>query len=97
MILKETPFEFVGQLVDRFAAPLQAAQTNVLKTQEEFKSLMQYTVQFISIVTMEYHAVWWQIFHVPTASEWVNALIMVQLLFSPPTSNGNLERVFFHK
>ena len=55
---------------------------------------MQYAVQFISLTTMDYCAVWWQIFHAPTASEWSNALTLVQLLFSLPASNGKLEKVF---
>ena len=43
---------------------------------------------------MDYHAVWWRLFHAPTASEWSNVLTFVQLLFSLPASIGKLECVF---
>ena len=94
ILQEETPLEFVSRLVDRFAAPLQGVQTDILNIQREFDSLMQYAVQFISLATMDYRAVWWRIFHAPTASEWSNALNLVQLLFSLPASNGKLERIF---
>ena len=38
--------------------------------------------------TLEYRAVWWRFFHAPSASEWANALVLIQLLFSLPASNG---------
>ena len=61
---------------------------------EEFKSLLQYAVQFISLATIEYCAVWWRIFHSPSASEWSNILVLVQLLFSLCASSGKFEHIF---
>jgi len=37
---------------------------------------------------------WWQIFHSPNCNEWTNLLILIQLLFALPASNGKIERVF---
>ena len=37
---EETPLVFVSRLMDRFAAPLQGAQTNILNIREDFDSLM---------------------------------------------------------
>ena len=56
--------------------------------------LVQYAVQFISVSTLDYRAVWWPIFHAPNASEWFNALILANLLFFLPASNAKVERVF---
>ena len=56
--------------------------------------LVQYAVQFISVSTLDYREVWWRIFHAPNASEWSNALILANLLFSLPASNAKVERVF---
>ena len=56
--------------------------------------LVQYAVQFISVSTLDYRAVWWRIFHAPNASEWSNVLILANLLFSLPASNAKVERVF---
>ena len=77
----ETPLDFIDRLVDRFATPLQGAQIDVGKIREEFESLMQYAIQFISLATMDYHAAWWRIFHAPTASEWYNGLILSNFCF----------------
>ena len=60
----------------------------------EFESLLHYAIQFISLSTLNYRAVWWRIFHSPSASDWCNVLMLAKLLFSLPSSNGKLERVF---
>ena len=57
-------------------------------------SLVHYAVQYISLSTLEYRAVWWRLFHAPDASEWANAMVLIELLFSLPASNGKVERVF---
>ena len=60
----------------------------------EFIALVQYAIQFISISTLDYHAVRWRLFHAPITSEWSNVLILAKILFSVLSSNGKLERVF---
>ena len=70
-------------LVERFAIPLKGALADCSKIKEEFESVLQYAVQYISLSTMDYHAVWWRIFNAPTAS---SVLILVELLLSLPAS-----------
>lgn len=60
----------------------------------EFDAILQYACPYISLSTLSYQSVWWRLFHVPVATEWANALTLVELLFSLPVSNGTLERVF---
>ena len=91
---EKTSLDCVDRLVERFITPLQGAKADVSKIKEEFESLMQYAVQFISLATVEYRAVRWRIFNALTASEWSNVLILIQLLLSLPASNGKLEHVF---
>lgn len=88
--------ECIDQLITRFTVPLQGAQADCSKIKEEFQSLLQYAVHFISLSTLDYRAVWWRLFNAPSSSEWSNVLILilVELLFSLPASNGKLERVF---
>ena len=43
---------------------------------------------------MDYQTAWWHLFHCPCSSEWKNCFNLVELLFSLPASNGNLERTF---
>ena len=52
--------------------------------------MVQYACQYISLLTLSYEGVWWRLY----ATEWANALALVELLFSLPVSNGTLERVF---
>ena len=84
----------IDRLVERFTIPLEGVPVDVSNIKQEFKYLLEYAIQFISLVTMDYCAVWWRIFHAPTASEWSSILILVCLLYSLPESNRKLERVF---
>ena len=86
--------EAISRLVERFTVPLQAASANIGEIAGEFEALVHYTIQFISLSTLDYRAVWWRIFHAPTAIEWCNVLLLAKLLFSLPASNGKLERFF---
>ena len=85
----------VDRVVENFIIPLQAVV--VVRIHAEFDVLIQHANQYISLSTMNCHAVWWRLFHDPAASEWSNILSLVELLFSLPASNGKVERVFFFK
>ena len=84
----------VDRLVEHFSYPLTRAGICIDSIHSEFESMLQYGCQYIALSTLEYRAVWWRLFHAPAASEWLNALTLVQLLFSLPSSNGIVERVF---
>ena len=81
-------------MIVNFTVPLQRAQADCSKITEEFQSLLQYAVHFISLSTLDYRAVWWRLFNAPSSSQWSNVLIQVELLLSLPASNGKLERIF---
>ena len=70
--------------------PLLKANAKVEAIRNEFESILEYACQYISL---EYRAVWWRLFHAPVSTEWVNALTLVELLFSLPSSNGVVERL----
>ena len=55
---------------------------------------MDYAAHFISLSTLEYRSVWWQLLNAPSKSDWQNALLLIELLFSLPASSGILEKVF---
>ncbi len=86
----ETPMDSLDRLVEKFAIPLQGAYADCSNIKEEFQSLVQYAIQFITLSTMDYRAVWWRMFNAPAASKWSNILIQVELLFSLPASNEKL-------
>ena len=107
LVEEEDDLEAIDRLIERFAIPLQGAQadTDVIKT--EFGNMIEYVVQYIAISSLDYHSVWWRLFHTSNyhsvwwrlfhtsnSAEWSNVLVVAELLFSLPASNGKLERVF---
>ena len=90
----EDPFKAIDQLTERFKFPLEKAGADLSEMRSEFEAMISYATQFISLATMEYQSVWWHLFHAPNKSEWSNVLILANLLFSLPVSNGKLERTF---
>ena len=74
--------------------PLASAGADLCAIRIEFSNILQYAIMYISLATCEYRAVWGRLFHAPCASEWANMLILAELLFSLPASNGKVERTF---
>ena len=93
-IEEEDQLEAVDRLVERFTVPLEGAGANPAEIHAEFVNMMQYASQHFSLATVDYRSVWLQIFHAFDSTEWTNVLMLTQLLFSLPASNGKLERVF---
>ena len=56
--------------------------------------MISYAIQYIALAVLDYKSIWWRVFHAPNCSEWANVLVLAELLFSLPVSNGKLERVF---
>ena len=77
-----------------FQVPLETEGVLLNELCKEFLDMAAYGNQFIALATLDYRAVWWRLFHCPEASSWSNILLLVQLLFTLPVSNGKLERVF---
>ncbi len=86
--------EAIDRLSERFRTPLEAAGAQIDEIHAEYEGILQYAIQYISLSTLDYRAVWWRLFHAPAASEWASALTLAELLLSLPASNGKLERVF---
>ena len=59
----------------------------------EFKQVLEYANQYISLATLEYIAVWWRVFHSPDAESWCN-LSVSSTPFCPASVQWELERVF---
>lgn len=86
--------EPVSHLVQRFKTPLELAGADIEEINSEFQEMINYASCYISLSTLDYSSVWWRLFHAPMCSDWPNVLILAQLLFSLPASNGKVERVF---
>ena len=92
--MESNPLDEVLRLVTRFKVPLLGAEAETGEIHREFTEMMDYAASFISLSTLEYRSVWWRLFNAPTKCDWRSALLLVQLLFSLPASNGTIERVF---
>ena len=84
----------IDRLVERFASPLEGAQADINLMKTEFTDMIGYTVQYISLSSIDYHSVWWRLFNAPNSAEWSTILVLDELLFSLPASIGKLERIF---
>ena len=80
--------------MERFEIPREKANAQIQESHAEFECILVYATKYILLSTLDYRAVWRRLFHSPDASEWVNILSLIELLFSLPVSNGVVERVF---
>lgn len=55
---------------------------------------MQSTI--LSLTYIDYHCVWWRLFHALNATEWSSVLALDELLFSLPAQMENLNRCSLH-
>ena len=81
--IQEDDLAAIDRLIEKFATPLQSARA-VIKA--EFGNMIEYAIQYIATTSLNYHSVWWRLFHIPSSAEWSNVLILVQLLLSIPAS-----------
>ena len=84
----------IDRLGERFEQPLVSAGVDITERRKEFIEQLEHSTQFISLSTLSYKEVWWRLFHALCASQWTNILTLAKLIFSLPSSNGKLERMF---
>lgn len=90
-LIEEDDIAAINRLVERFTFPLKGAQADMDAMKTE---LIGYAVKYIALSSLDYHSVWWRLFHAPNLAKWSNILVLTELLFSLHASNGKLERVF---
>ena len=92
--IEEDQLEAIDRLGEKFTIPLEGTGANPAKIHAEFLDIMQYASQYILLSKMDYRSVWWRLFHTFNSSDWMNALTLVQLLFSLLASCGKLKSCF---
>ena len=55
----ENSMECIDRLVAKFQIPLEAANADTNEILAEFKVMVTYASQFISLSTLDYKSVWW--------------------------------------
>ena len=68
----------IDRLVEQFAVRLQTTQADRDAIRVAFCDIIAYAMQYIAL---DYHSVWWRLFHVLNSAEWANVLVLAELLF----------------
>ena len=58
IIAEEESLKAINRLVDRFTIPLLGASADLEAISGEFKEMIHYTIQYISLATLDYRSVW---------------------------------------
>ena len=77
-----------------FHEPLEAIGVNLLVLQDQVTEVVEYARSYLSIESEGYHKVWYKLHVCPDASRWKDVLILCELCFSLPFSNGRVETIF---
>ena len=84
----------IGRVVDQFLVPLKRAGVVFADIKDEFLEMLSFAVKYTSLSTTSYSSVWWRLFNSPNSGEWKRILILAELLFSLPSTNGKVEQTF---
>ena len=85
--------EAVEHIIIHFREPLESKGGDMSSIHDEVEEAVQYARKFFSIAD-DYHKIWYKLHIVPDASKWPNVLLLCNLLFSIPISNGYVESFF---
>ena len=84
----------VETLADHFKDALVFAGFDHVLLLSEWHSMLTYAKQYLNLAVEDYRKTWWKIFNCAKSGKWKNILLIVELVFSLPFSNGAVERVF---
>ena len=84
----------VELIATTFQEPLEAVGVSCLVLQDEVAEAVEYARNYLSIETEQYHKVWYKLYVSPDVTKWSNVLVLCELCFSLPFSNGSVERMF---
>ena len=77
-----------------FKLPLEAKGADLSSLQDETEEIVIYARKHLSIGTEDYRSVWYKLHTCPDHRNWPNILLVCQLVFSLPFSNGRVEQIF---
>ena len=83
----------VERLATRFESALVSASFSTASLQEEWEDMVSYAKKYLNL-TDSHLIVWWKLFNVAESCRWRGMLLLAELLFCLPMSNGSVERMF---
>ena len=84
----------VDIIATTFREPLETVGVQLLELQDEITDVLEYSRQYLSVEREGYKSVWCKLHVCPDAVRWKNVLLLCELCFSLPFSNGCIERMF---
>ena len=84
----------VEYITSHFREPLEAAGVTLASIQDELQEIVDYARKYLNLATESYQTIWYKLHTTHDLSKWPNVLVVAQLLFSLPFSNGTVERIF---
>ena len=77
-----------------FREPLEAKGINLSGIQDEIEEIVQYARKYLNLVKEGYQKIWYKLHIAPDVGKWRNILLISELLFSLPFSNGRIKSMF---
>ena len=62
--------------------------------QDEIEDAVDYARSYLSLESTKYRKVWYLLHVCPDAAKWPSVLVLCELVFSLPFSNGKVEQIF---
>ena len=86
--------EAVEVISSHFKIPLEAKNLTTIRLQDEVEEVVEYARKYLNISEVEYRKIWYKLFCCPNSGKWPNILILCELAFSLPFSNGRVGQIF---
>ena len=84
----------VEYISSHFREPLKAKGVNLSGIQDEIEEIVRYARKYLNLVKEGYQKIWYKLHIAPDVGKWRNILLISELLFSLPFSNGRIESMF---
>ena len=81
-------------LFKAFFEPLEANNISLRTLLDEIEDTVDYARRYLSIESVKYRKVWYLLHVCPDAEKWPSVLVLCELVFSLPFSNGRVEQIF---
>ena len=81
-------------IVVPFRDPLEARGANLSVLQDEIEDAVDYARRYLALENTGYRKVWYNLQVCPDSCHWPNLLLLCELVFSLPFSNGRVEQIF---
>ena len=77
-----------------FIDPLESENVSLSTLQDEIEDVVDYARRYLSLESTKYRKIWYLLHVCPDAEKWPSILLLCELVFSLPFSNGRVEQIF---